>query len=783
MSKQPLSTITRKARIWPEISRTTIELPNPPQNHNATSPLTLITILCSMAGMCAYIIIMPRFGSNGFFIIGIFIMSSCVMIGTLLNFLFRWIPARRQKRRLSHSYAQKIAAVKKQLHRLSLQERQGRLSLDPPLVMPTPMPDHIYDQLQYTTILQRSFNNQDVQLWARRPDDPDFLAVRIGMGEVAPGFTIRRTSTPSNDISGPIQTRQWNELEELARQYTSLIAPITIPLDGQGTMAISGTDIWLSEARQQAMLMVAHLAYHHSPEDVRIMILTPESQREAWSWAEYLPHTQLYDPRLSSEENANTLQEHAVAIGNTAVLNLLPRISREVSRRELLAGDIQPHLQEKASAILPRLVIIVDHFDHTSDLYQPPAFLPLARIPSRPTASDTTNHGRQSVEPLQRPEMTLALNATRQLGVSVITICEEQSEIPPGTTTLVEICSALDHSDQLQAQIRYLEPDAPPALQCQWLDYVSREALHYFARKLHQLRPTTPKRLELRTQVDLCTLFEPQLDLTRYNPTSYWRDPALRTPDGTPLMRIPIGLKMADEIQYLDLLKDGPHGLLIGQTGSGKSELLQTIIAALAIAYPPGEVNFLLIDYKAGLALEPFSHLPHTIGFLSNVSSEALIQRFITMLKAEAKRREIRLKEDQHTPRLIIIIDEFAEMAKRTENVLEELFTITRVGREIGMHLLLAAQRPEGVIGSKMRDYVQYRLCLRCASPEDSREVLRRVDAATLPASIPGRGYLLHGDNQLDLFQAARISLPTTPFVQNLYTTKQQKSIYVASKE
>ncbi|GCE26582.1 hypothetical protein KDA_20660 [Dictyobacter alpinus] len=786
MSKQPLSTITRKARIWPEISKAGVELPNPPGHQNNANPLTLITMLCSMAGMFAYIVIMPRFGGNSFFIVGIFIMSSCVMIGALLNFLFQWIPARRQKRRLQHSYTQKITSVKKQLRLLSLQERQGRLELDPPLIIPTPVPEHIYQQLTYTPILQRSFNNQDIQLWSRKPDDPDFLAVRIGMGERPPTFQIKRVSAPSTGTTTSIQARQWNELETLAHDYTSLIVPISISLAEQGTMAILDVDTEPSQARQQAMLMVANLAYHHSPDDVRIMILAPESQREVWEWAEELPHTQLYDPRLTSEEIDNTQQEHAVAIGNEAVLNLLPLISREVSRRELLLGDIQPHLQDKARAILPRLIIVVDHFDPVKDLNQPPSFLPLARIPSRPTASGTIHRSRLTSAPLQRPEMTLALNAARALGVSVITICSEHSAMPPNTSILLELRNTVDQQQEtasVQAQIRYLAADAPPAIQCQWLDQGSQEAFHYLARKLQPLRPTTPKRLELRIQVDLCSLFEPHLDLAKYDPSLYWQDPALRLPDGTPTLRLPIGLKMADEIQYLDLLKDGPHGLLIGQTGSGKSELLQTIISALAIAYPPAEVNFLLIDYKAGLALEPFSHLPHTIGFLSNVSSEALIQRFILMLKAEATRREIRLREGRATPRLIIIIDEFAEMVKRTDSVLEELFTITRVGREIGMHLLLAAQRPEGIIGSKLRDYVQYRLCLRCASPEDSREVLRRIDAATLPASIPGRGYLLHGDNQLDLFQAARISMPTTPFVQNLYTTNKQKSIQLTNKQ
>ena len=283
---------------------------------------------------------------------------------------------------------------------------------------------------------------------------------------------------------------------------------------------------------------------------------------------------------------------------------------------------------------------------------------------------------------------------------------------------------------------------------------------------MQSLWVASTKRLEIRVQADLRRLFEPPLDLHIYDPAARWNDPIFRMhvphKGEVPNMRIPIGLKIADEVQYLDFLNDGPHGLMIGQTGSGKSELLQTIITSLAVAYHPTEVNFLLIDYKAGLALEPFRRLPHTVGFLSNVSSPALIQRFITMLKAEATRREVELKKGVRLPRLVIIIDEFAEMAKRTEAVLDELFTITRVGREIGMHLLLAAQRPEGIIASKVRDYVQYRLCLRCASPEDSREVLRRPDAAKLPASIPGRGYLLHGDNQLDLFQAARVALTIT---------------------
>ena len=493
----------------------------------------------------------------------------------------------------------------------------------------------------------------------------------------------------------------------------------------------------------------------------------------------HLSHTVVYDPRQPVESHGESGSTHAVAIGAEAIVTQLPMISRELGRRELLLGDLR---LRKAPPILPRLVIIVDHFDNIDDLDQPTLALPslIPDLAYAQTNGTMHNRPRLSVTPLRRPEMTLALHHGPPLGVSVLCVCGDRTDIPTTAGVMIDldmpsprptasshdyptgedIAPSLLPQESAQARIRLLSPDPPAAIVCDHLDVVPFDGLRYFALRLQSLRSLTPRRVEIRTQVDLRTLFEPPLDLATYVPLARWNDPAFRSPTGAPLMRVPVGLKVGDETQYLDLIKDGPHGLLTGQTGSGKSELLQAIIAALAIAYRPTEVNFLLIDYKAGQALEPFRSLPHTIGFLSNVSSPALIQRFITMLQAEATRREMRLKEGKVTPRLVIIIDEFAEMAKRTEAALDELFTITRVGREIGMHLLLSAQRPEGIIAAKVRDYVQYRLCLRCASSEDSREVLWRVDAAFLPASIPGRCYLLHGDNQLDLFQAARVTIP-----------------------
>ena len=771
MSYQQPTTISRKARIWPEIPQETVQLPAPPQLPQAPQPSMLTSVLFSLLGTGTYALIVTN-NSNGraqYLFLPFLAISGMMALGTLTSYSVQFIGTRRQIKRYLASYRRKLEEAEERLQALQLQERQARIEQDPPFVLPAASPEW-YQELSIRPLIEQRFDDQNVSLWARRPDDPDFLSVRVGMGLRPASFSVHRNMHHDRlDVDRQLE-EQNAYAQQLQEKYKQVMVPLTVSLPEQGPIALVGSKERLTRARNALHAMVGQIAYHHSPEDVRIIILAPRSQENAWHWATLLPHTIQYDPRLSGENNDEHEGKRAVAFGAAEVLEQLPLISRELGRRELLLGDSR---RDGKQPILPHLIIVVDHFDPETDLDQPTLAMPVLKpegghpltttIPNTPV--DYRPH--LSISPLKRPEMTLALTPQARLGVSVLSVNASRAEVPTTSKLIIDLDVPPQGDTQTpQALLHELSPTPPPAVACLELDSVPQQALTYFAQRLQPLKAMSTKRLELRTQVDLRMLFEPPLDLAHYDPLSRWSDPLFHTTDSRgnekPTMRIPIGLKIGDEVQYLDFLKDGPHGLLIGQTGSGKSELLQTIVMALAIAYRPTEVNFLLIDYKAGLALEPFRHLPHTIGFLSNVSSPALIQRFITMLRAEATRREIKLKEGKTLPRLVIIIDEFAEMLKRTDSVLDELFTITRVGREIGMHLLLAAQRPEGIIATRVRDYVQYRLCLRCASPEDSREVLRRVDAANLPASIPGRGYLLHGDNQLDLFQAARVTIPVT---------------------
>jgi S-DNA-T family DNA segregation ATPase FtsK/SpoIIIE len=215
----------------------------------------------------------------------------------------------------------------------------------------------------------------------------------------------------------------------------------------------------------------------------------------------------------------------------------------------------------------------------------------------------------------------------------------------------------------------------------------------------------------------------------------------------------------------LDLVADGPHALVGGTTGSGKSEFLLAWLAALAAAHPPERLAVLLVDFKGGAAFAPIAALPHVTGIVTDLDeTEAL--RAVESLRAESRRRERVLREHGvrdigelddavDLARLVIVVDEFQALLERFAELGDVIADIAARGRSLGMHLVLATQRPNGVVREQISANCRLRVCLRVLQPGDSRAVVGVPDAARIPPSIPGRAVLDRGDGQARVFQSA----------------------------
>lgn len=299
------------------------------------------------------------------------------------------------------------------------------------------------------------------------------------------------------------------------------------------------------------------------------------------------------------------------------------------------------------------------------------------------------------------------------------------------------------------------------------LENCSPEQTENYMRKLADLRmQSRGQGEERREKVSFLDLYSCN-EIEELNCYGRWKKN--RTADR---IRVPVGMGCGDRIVYLDVHEKfhGPHGLVAGTTGSGKSELLQTYLLSLAVSFSPEDINFFIIDYKGGGMGNVLCSLPHCAGVISNLSGRQ-IKRALASIKSENRRRQELLslsgvnhvedytrlykegKVPEAVPHLILVVDEFAELKKEEPEFMQEIISVAQVGRSLGVHLILSTQKPAGTVDDKIWSNTRFRLCLRVADKQDSMDMLHRPEAAYLTGA--GQCYIQVGNNEMyELFQA-----------------------------
>ncbi|HEY4225152.1 MAG TPA: FtsK/SpoIIIE domain-containing protein [Pseudolysinimonas sp.] len=494
-------------------------------------------------------------------------------------------------------------------------------------------------------------------------------------------------------------------------------APAVFQLGERGVVGIAG---WGDRPRRLAQWAVAQLAVLQSPRDVQLYLLTDASGQKPWHWMSWLPHVQ---PAFGQE----TMTTLGVTASSTA--RRIAELVALLDARQESAGNGGG--QWTGSEV----VVVIDG---------------ARRMRSMPGLVRVLKEGPS---------------------VGIYSLCVDSDE-----RLLPEECTAVVIADAEGLVIRQQRVDVlkgirPDLIDDDWLDWVARGIAPIHDASPEEGDGSIPNSSRL---LDVLHLDPPTADAV----AAGWQ----RSPRST----VAVVGESIDGAFSIDLSVDGPHALIAGTTGSGKSELLQTLVASLAVANRPDEMNFVLVDYKGGAAFKDCVDLPHTVGMVTDLDTH-LVERALESLGAELRRREhllaaagakdlpdyLDLRARQATlapiPRLAIVIDEFASLARELPDFVHGLVNIAQRGRSLGIHLILATQRPSGVVSPEIRANTNLRIALRVTDASESTDVIDAPDAARISKSTPGRAYVRLGASSLVPFQAGRVGgrRPGTPSTSN----------------
>lgn len=570
--------------------------------------------------------------------------------------------------------------------------------------------DELNNECSYQSeILNENFVSLDVclsrikliqrNLWERTSSHNDFLTLRLGNGTLPLDCEIKcqkRRFTLEEDI---LQEMQY----KLAEQPQMLRnVPKTLSLIDDSIVGIIG-DKTLTTAFIKSLLF--QLVALHCYDEVKVVIIRSEADK-TWDFAKWLPHI------WNDEHTIRFMAQNSQEIKELSIY-----FEREIAARSSIHGY--------DATVTPQYVVL---------------------------ALDQTIAERADF-------IKLIYKNRNYMGFSVIAAYDELKNLPKECNRIIEISqqrSRIYDRDDISGKFDEFSPEM----------FLGSGEEEYAIALANITLDTASEEYILPSTITFTEAYD--VGRIEYlNILSRWKEN-----DPTTSLDAVIGIDEYGEKFSFDIHEKahGPHGLIAGTTGSGKSEFIMTYILAMAVNYHPSEVAFILIDYKGGGMAKAFENLPHTAGIITNLDGSE-VNRSLVSIKSELRRRQALFNQaskkvgmsnidiykyqrlhregvvSEPLPHLIIISDEFAELKAQQPDFMAELISTARIGRSLGVHLVLATQKPTGVVDDQIVSNTRFRICLKVQDRQDSMEMLKRPEAAELTKT--GRFYLQVGNNEI----------------------------------
>lgn len=555
-----------------------------------------------------------------------------------------------------------------------------------------------------TTVYQMAVK-YNPRIYEKRPQDFDFLTYRLGSGTVAPSAPVELGNSGTLNLDDELTAKAY-QLVQRSQHLTQM--PITTDLV-HGPVGYVGPKKIVVE---QLQWMLMQIATFHSYHDVRFIVVFNEEDYDQWAPLRWL--RQLRIPELNMWGFVFNRQSR------DQLMNFLHQVMKERQNEVNTTAE-----GESAPTFGPHYVLVVVDEDLILD----------------------------------HAIMEFVGGEPEKYGVSLVYVKDVLSQLPENITTVV---------DMRDRQTGELVMERGELKQQRFhLDHLTPAVRDLIPRKLGGLEHQETLHSSVPDQVTFLGLYGVTTTDELHIPQRWQEHSPYKS------LAVPLGVSGPDEQVALDLHEraHGPHGLIAGTTGSGKSELIQSYILSLAVNFHPYDVAFLLIDYKGGGMANLFRDLPHLVGTITNLD-KAQSMRALESINAELRhRQELFAKYDvnhinqyqklfkdgtatEPMPHLFMISDEFAELKSEQPEFMDELISTARIGRSLGVHLILATQKPAGVVNDQIWSNSNFKISLKVSDKADSQEVLHTPDAAMI--TQPGRAYLEVGNNELyELFQSA----------------------------